>query len=127
MSLIGTSRTSGDVRRESPKWVKADIDQVAVTNRDFPAIHVLPAGRSRAAARYRGVYHDRAFTVMAAPPEGLIRPSRAAARPKDVDGVTRTAMTADGEIAQRSAQSNHANGPGSDCCRARRYSLRFLC
>jgi hypothetical protein len=35
MSLIGTSRTSGDVRLESAKWAKADIDQVAVTNRNF--------------------------------------------------------------------------------------------
>ena len=34
MSLNGTSRTSGDVRLESAKWTKADIDQVAVT-RDF--------------------------------------------------------------------------------------------
>ena len=28
-------RTSGDVRLESAKRAKADIDQVAVTNRDF--------------------------------------------------------------------------------------------
>jgi hypothetical protein len=35
MSLPGTSRTSGDVLLESAKWAKADIDQVAVTNRDF--------------------------------------------------------------------------------------------
>jgi len=34
-SALGTSRTSGDVRLESANWVKADIDQVAVTNRDF--------------------------------------------------------------------------------------------
>ena len=27
MSLLGTSRTSGDVRLESAKWAKADIDQ----------------------------------------------------------------------------------------------------
>jgi hypothetical protein len=30
----GTSRTSGDVRLESANWAKADIDRVAVTNRD---------------------------------------------------------------------------------------------
>jgi hypothetical protein len=34
-SPIGTSRTSGDVRLESAKWTKADIDQVVVANRDF--------------------------------------------------------------------------------------------
>jgi hypothetical protein len=32
---MGTSRTSRDVRLESANWAKADIDQVAVTNRDF--------------------------------------------------------------------------------------------
>ena len=32
---FGTSRTSGDVRRKSAKWAKADIDQVVVTNLDF--------------------------------------------------------------------------------------------
>jgi hypothetical protein len=31
----GTSRTSQDVRLESAKWGKADLDQVAVTNRNF--------------------------------------------------------------------------------------------
>ena len=31
----GTSRTSRDVRLESAKWGKADIDQVAVANCDF--------------------------------------------------------------------------------------------
>jgi hypothetical protein len=31
MSPYGTSRTSGDVRLESAKWAKADIDEVAVT------------------------------------------------------------------------------------------------
>src|SRR5262245_49162093 len=31
----GTSRTWGDVRLESAKCSKADIDQVAVTDRDF--------------------------------------------------------------------------------------------
>jgi hypothetical protein len=31
----GTSRTSRDVRLESAKWSKADVDQIAVTNRDF--------------------------------------------------------------------------------------------
>ena len=34
-STHGTSRTSRDVRLESAKRAKADIDQVAVTNRDF--------------------------------------------------------------------------------------------
>src|SRR4051794_30175084 len=34
-STHGTSRTSRDVRPESAKRAKADIDQVAVTNRDF--------------------------------------------------------------------------------------------
>jgi hypothetical protein len=29
---IGTSRTSGDIRPESAKWAKADIDQVAVAD-----------------------------------------------------------------------------------------------
>src|SRR6478735_6980716 len=32
---FGTSRTSADVRLESAKWGKADIYQVAVTNRDL--------------------------------------------------------------------------------------------
>jgi hypothetical protein len=31
MSEIGTSPTSGDVRRESAKWAKADIDQIALS------------------------------------------------------------------------------------------------
>jgi hypothetical protein len=31
----GTSRTSQDVRLESAKWGKADLDQIAVTNRNF--------------------------------------------------------------------------------------------
>jgi len=35
MSPIGTSQTSGDVRLESAKRAKADIDLIAVTNRDF--------------------------------------------------------------------------------------------
>src|SRR2546421_9960716 len=35
MSPLGTSRTTRDVRLESAKWAKADIDQIAVTNRDF--------------------------------------------------------------------------------------------
>jgi len=34
MTVAGTSRTSADVRLESAKWAKADIDQVAITNRD---------------------------------------------------------------------------------------------
>jgi hypothetical protein len=34
-SLVGTFRTSQDVRLESAKWGKADLDQVAVTNRNF--------------------------------------------------------------------------------------------
>src|SRR5262245_6689959 len=32
---IGTSRTSRDVRLGSANWAKADIDKIAVTNRDF--------------------------------------------------------------------------------------------
>src|SRR5215510_10931658 len=35
MIACGTSRTSENARLESAKWAKADIDQVAVTNRDF--------------------------------------------------------------------------------------------
>ena len=35
MSPLGTTRTSRDVRVESAKWAKADIDQVAVANRAF--------------------------------------------------------------------------------------------
>jgi hypothetical protein len=31
MSAFGTSRTWGDVRWESAKWAKADIDQVALS------------------------------------------------------------------------------------------------
>jgi hypothetical protein len=42
-SLHGTSRTSGDVRRESAKWAEADIDQVAVANRDFMSIVIRRA------------------------------------------------------------------------------------
>ena len=42
-SVVGTSRTSGDVRLESAKWGKADIDQVAVTNRDFMSTRPKPA------------------------------------------------------------------------------------
>jgi hypothetical protein len=34
-AAIGTSRTSQDVRLESAKWGKADLDLVAVTNRNF--------------------------------------------------------------------------------------------
>jgi hypothetical protein len=34
-NTIGTFRTSQDVRLESAKWGKADLDQVAVTNRNF--------------------------------------------------------------------------------------------
>jgi hypothetical protein len=34
-SGCSTSPTSRDVRLESAKWAKADIEQVAVTNRDF--------------------------------------------------------------------------------------------
>jgi hypothetical protein len=32
---VESSRTSGDVRRESAKWAIADLDQVAIANRDF--------------------------------------------------------------------------------------------
>jgi hypothetical protein len=35
MSLPGTSLTSRDVRLESAKRANADIDQIAVANRDF--------------------------------------------------------------------------------------------
>jgi hypothetical protein len=35
MTGPGTCRTSGDLRPESAKWAKPDIDQVAVINRDF--------------------------------------------------------------------------------------------
>ena len=35
MTALGTSRTSRDIRLESAKCAKADIDQVAVTNRYF--------------------------------------------------------------------------------------------
>jgi hypothetical protein len=41
-SAYGTSRTSGGVRRESAKWAKADIDEIA---RRFFALAV---GRERA-------------------------------------------------------------------------------
>jgi hypothetical protein len=34
MSVVGTSRTSRDVRLESAKWAKADIDQVARFRRE---------------------------------------------------------------------------------------------
>ena len=34
MTAVGTFRTSADVRLESAKWAKADIDQVAVTDRE---------------------------------------------------------------------------------------------
>jgi hypothetical protein len=34
-AAYGTSRTSGDVLLESARWAKADIDQVAVTDRDL--------------------------------------------------------------------------------------------
>jgi hypothetical protein len=43
MAAIGTSRTSQDVRLESAKWGKADLDQVAVTNRNFMK-HALTPG-----------------------------------------------------------------------------------
>jgi hypothetical protein len=35
LSGFGTFRTSQDVRLELAKWGKADLDQVAVTNRNF--------------------------------------------------------------------------------------------
>jgi hypothetical protein len=45
MTAPGTSRTSGNVRLESAKWAKADIDQVAVADRGFmstrPNHHML--------------------------------------------------------------------------------------
>jgi hypothetical protein len=34
MTVLGTSRTSEDIRLESAKWAKADID-FAVTNRSY--------------------------------------------------------------------------------------------
>src|SRR5262245_25569052 len=40
MSAPGTSRTSRGVRLESAKWVKADNDAVAVTNRDFMSTQI---------------------------------------------------------------------------------------
>jgi hypothetical protein len=42
MSANGTSRTSGDVRLESAKWAKADIDQVALSL-SLPAASALDA------------------------------------------------------------------------------------
>ena len=45
MSLPGTSRTSQDVRLESAKWGKADLDQVAVTNRNFMSTRMLGSAR----------------------------------------------------------------------------------
>jgi hypothetical protein len=57
MSEFDTPRISGDVRLESAKWAKPDINQVAVTNSDFmstrPTSFGFSAGgvgeRSRAA------------------------------------------------------------------------------
>src|SRR5262245_30725938 len=49
-SVRGTSRTSGDVRLESAKWVKADIDRVAVA---YPLIRSSKAASRRASASSR--------------------------------------------------------------------------
>jgi hypothetical protein len=57
-STHGTSRTSGDVRPKSAKWAEPDIDQVAVTNRDFMStrpgrLRQVTRQRLRAARAYR--------------------------------------------------------------------------
>jgi hypothetical protein len=49
-AAFGTFRSSQDVRLESAKWDKADIDQVAVTNPDFTSTRP----RSRLFARAVG-------------------------------------------------------------------------
>jgi hypothetical protein len=66
---IGTSRTSRDVRLESAKWGKADIDQVAVfglPENEGPR-HGLPTGAA-------AVLHDaRATTAVRASYSGVKR------------------------------------------------------
>jgi hypothetical protein len=47
MSARGPTRTSQDVRLESAKWGKADLDQVAVTNRNFMSTRPRPTGGAR--------------------------------------------------------------------------------
>jgi hypothetical protein len=67
MTGLGTSRTSRDVRLESAKWAKADIDQVAVTDRHFMSTRpnsfsvcsFSPSGLQRRMARsaFRTTFH----------------------------------------------------------------------
>ena len=54
---LGTSRTSRDVRLESAKWAKADIDQVAVTNRNVMSTRPSLDGIHIGASRKQG-HHD---------------------------------------------------------------------
>jgi hypothetical protein len=60
-SGVGTSRSSGDVRPEPARWAKPDIDQVAVTHRDFMS--------TRLGGRW-----DRANVRMSAKRRGAGRP-----------------------------------------------------
>ena len=93
----GTSRTSQDVRLQSAKWGKADLDQVAVTNRNFmstrpnarlsaPAIAPAPGGGGVHAQRdHRGARRRERRSGGAAGPSSM--PRSAGARQATCSGV----------------------------------------
>jgi hypothetical protein len=70
-SIHGTSQTSGDVPPEPAKWVKADIDQVAVADAAHPSDAtgtVKPCYRSRLVFAARVIVTGfQIFTVQSAP------------------------------------------------------------
>src|SRR5207344_1875151 len=65
VSFTGTSRTSQDVRLESAKWGKADLDQVADTRRNFMSTRLVTGVGAAARA-----------------PAGCVAPPPRSARPK---------------------------------------------
>jgi hypothetical protein len=70
MTAFGTSRTSQDVRLESAKWGKADLDQVAVTNRNFISTRLVTC-QSRHVVRLQRRFGDRASGL--GPPPHRVR------------------------------------------------------
>ena len=68
MSPCGTSRTSGDVRRKSVKWAKADLIRSLSPNRDFMSnARVQPLfGDQIPRRQVDGTYRGQAYIITVA-------------------------------------------------------------
>jgi hypothetical protein len=102
-AAYGTSRTSQDVRLESAKWGKADIDQVAVTSRNF--LHALMLGSARQ-LRLRLAAFALGETVKLQHDDGLVRHHQR---------LDLAPQTAQAQCDYRLAQLGRAGGVSAAC------------